>query len=399
MPKLTKRIVDAAEIRATEYFIWDDDIPGFGLRVLPSKRKSYIVQYRAGRRSRRMNLGLSTVLTCEQARTRAIAIVAAAKNGEDPAAKRDADRQAITVKELAERFDKEHISVRVKESTAKGYRRMLERVIIPALGRHRVTEVTRADIAKIHHDLRHIPYDANRCLEIISKMFSLAEMWGLRPEGTNPRKHIKKYPEEKRERFLSAAELRRVGEVLREMEDEGVELPSAIAAVRLLILTGCRLGEIMTLKWEYVDFAGKALRLPDSKTGAKVVHLGQPAVEVLQKIERVEKNPWVIVGTKPGARLSDLQPFWQRVRARAGLKDVRIHDLRHTFASTAVAAGQGLPMIGKLLGHTQVQTTARYAHLAADPVKDAAERVASSLAQTIGAQRAGKLAGAADEAG
>lgn len=385
MPKLTKRIVDAAEIRATEYFIWDDDIPGFGLRVLPSKRKSYIVQYRAGRRSRRMSLGLSTVLTCEQARTRAITTIAAAKNGEDPAAKRDAERQAITVKELAERFDKEHISVRVKESTAKGYRRMLERVIIPALGRHRVTEVTRADIAKIHHDLRHIPYDANRCLEIISKMFSLAEMWGLRPEGTNPRKHIKKYPEEKRERFLSAAELRRVGEVLREMEDEGVELPSAIAAVRLLILTGCRLGEIMTLKWEYVDFAGKALRLPDSKTGAKVVHLGQPAVEVLQKIERVEKNPWVIVGTKPGARLSDLQPFWQRVRARAGLKDVRIHDLRHTFASTAVAAGQGLPMIGKLLGHTQVQTTARYAHLAADPVKDAAERVASSLAQTIGA--------------
>ena len=385
MPKLTKRIVDAAEIRATEYFIWDDDIPGFGLRVLPSKRKSYIVQYRAGRRSRRMSLGLSTVLTCEQARTRAIAIVAAAKNGEDPAAKRDADRQAVTVKELAERFDEEHISVRVKESTAKGYRRMLERVIIPALGRHRVTEVTRADIAKIHHDLRHIPYDANRCLEIISKMFSLAEMWGLRPEGTNPRKHIKKYPEEKRERFLSAAELRRVGEVLREMEDEGVELPSAIAAVRLLILTGGRLGEIMTLKREYVDSAGKALRLPDSKTGAKVVPLGQPAVEVLQKIERVEKNPWVIVGTKPGARLSDLQPFWQRVRARAGLKDVRIHDLRHTFASTAVAAGQGLPMIGNLLGHTQVQTTARYAHLAAAPVKEAANQVSESIATMIGA--------------
>jgi integrase len=247
-----------------------------------------------------------------------------------------------------------------------------------------VTEVTRADIAKIHHDLRHIPYDANRCLEIISKMFSLAEMWGLRPEGTNPRKHIKKYPEEKRERFLSAAELRRVGDVLREMEDEGIELSSAITAVRLLILTGCRLGEIMTLKWEYVDFAGKALRLPDSKTGAKVVHLGQPAIDVLKKIERVEKNPWVIVGTKSGARLSDLQPFWQRVRARAGLKDVRIHDLRHTFASTAVAAGQGLPMIGKLLGHTQVQTTARYAHLAVDPVKDAAERIASNLAQAIG---------------
>jgi integrase len=159
------------------------------------------------------------------------------------------------------------------------------------------------------------------------------------------------------------------------MESEGIELASAIAATRLLILTGCRLSEIMTLQ---------ALRLPDSKTGAKVVHLGQPAVEVLRKIERVEKNPRVIVGSKPNARLTDLQPFWQRVRAHAGLKDVRIHDLRHTFASTAVASGQGLPMIGKLLGHTQVQTTARYAHLAADPIKQAVESVAASLHSALG---------------
>jgi integrase len=139
----------------------------------------------------------------------------------------------------------------------------------------------------------------------------------------------------------------------------------------------------MTLKWEHVDISGKSLRLPDSKTGAKVVYLGQPAVDVLERIERIKENPWVIVGAKPGARLTDLQPFWQRVRARAGLKDVRIHDLRHTFASTAVASGQGLPMIGKLLGHTQVRTTARYAHLAADPVRDAADQVASAIAASL----------------
>ena len=384
MPKLTKRVIDAAEIQAAEYFIWDDELPGFALRVLPSGRKGYIVQYRAGRRSRRMSLGPSTVLTCEQARTRAIGIIAAARNGDDPAAERDAERKTITVKELAERFDKEHVSVRVKETTAKGYRRLIERTILPALGRHRVTEVTRADIAKLHHDLRHIPYEANRCLEVISKMFSLAEMWGLRPDGSNPRKHIKKYAEEKRERFLSPAELKRVGDVLREMEDEGIELSSAIAAARLLILTGCRLGEIMTLQWEHVDLAGMALRLPDSKTGAKVVHLGQPAIDVLTGIKKVDKNPWVIVGTLPGARLTDLQPFWRRVRARAGLNDVRIHDLRHTFASTAVASGQGLPMISKLLGHTQVQTTARYAHLAADPVRTAADAVANTLSNALG---------------
>ncbi len=383
MPKLTKRQVDAAEIQAADYFIWDDDLAGFGLRVMPSGRKGYMVQYRVGRRSRRISLGASTVLTCAQARTRAIAVLAAARNGVDLAAKRDADRQAITVKELAERFDTEHVAVRVKESTAKGYRRLLKLTILPALGRHRVTEVTRADVAKLHHDQRHIPYEANRCLEVVSKMFTLAEMWGLRPDGTNPRKHIKKYPEEKRERFLSQAEMRRVGEVLRDMEAEGVELPSAIAAVRLLMLTGCRLGEIINLKWEHVDLTDRALRLPDSKTGAKVVHLGQAPIEVLTKIVKVPRNPWVIVGTLPGARLSDLQPFWQRVRARAGLKDARIHDLRHTFASTAVASGHGLPMIGKLLGHTQVQTTARYAHLAADPVRLAADTVSGQIAENI----------------
>jgi integrase len=388
MAKLTKRVVDAAEIRASEYFLWDEELPGFGLRVLPSGRKRYIIQYRAGRRSRRISLGPSTVLTCEQARGRAITIIAAAKKGDDPAARRDADRRAITVKQLADRFEKEHIELRLKPSTAKGSKRMLERFVIPRLGNHRVNEVTRADIAQLHHDLRHIAYDANRCLEMISKMFNLAEMWGLRPDGSNPRKHIKKYPEEKRERFLSPAELKRVGEVLREMEAEGIELPSSIAAARLLILTGCRLGEIMTLQWEHVDIPGKALRLPDSKTGAKVVHLGQPAVEVLEKIEHLDGNPWVIVGTLPGARLIDLQPFWQRGRARAGLKDVRIHDLRHTFASTAVASGQGLPMIGKLLGHTQVQTTARYAHLAADPVLKAANQVSAEIAILLNGQAA-----------
>lgn len=167
-------------------------------------------------------------------------------------------------------------------------------------------------------------------------MFNLAEMWGLRPDASNPRKHIKKFPEEKRERFLSVAELKHVGEVLREIEQEGIELPSSIAATRLLILTGCRLGEIMMLRWEHVDIPGKALRLPDSKTGAKVVHLGQPAIDVLDNMKRLEGTPWVIVGAPPGARISDLQPFWQRIRVRAGLKDVRIHDSRHTFASTAV---------------------------------------------------------------
>ncbi len=215
-------------------------------------------------------------------------------------------------------------------------------------------------------------------------MFNLAELWGLRPDGTNPRRHIKKYPEKKRERYYSPAELQSIGRVLREMEAEGLEYQSAINAIRLLLFTGCRLNEIMKLEWEWVDLDNAALHLPDSKTGAKTVHLGQAAVNILRNVEKLLGNPYVITGKNPGQRLTDLQPFWQRVRARAGLKDARIHDLRHTFASIAVSNGKSLPMIGKLLGHSQVQTTARYAHLAVSPVIDAANDVTALIENQLG---------------
>ncbi len=392
MSKLTKRTIEALAPRDVDYIAWDQDIPGFGVRVMPSGRKSFVLQYRAGRRSRRMVLGYTNVITPEQARTMATHHLAALRGGIDPLAERDAGRDAVTVGDLAARFDAEHIAVHLKPSTQKEYRRSLEKFILPCFGNRPIAEVSREEVARFHHKYRHVPYQANRCLEILSKMFNLAELWGLRPDGSNPRKHIRKYREEKRERFLSAAELRRVGEVLREMEMEGLELPSAIAAVMLLILTGCRLNEIMTLKWEYVDVDAGVLNLPDSKTGAKTVYLGKPAIDTLRRLPSLPGNPWVIYGTKPGGRFIDLQPFWQRLRARAGLKDARIHDLRHTFASAAVAAGQGLPMIGKLLGHTQVQTTARYAHLAADPVKAAAESVSSVIAQAVLGEERNKAA-------
>ena len=263
MGKLTKRSIEALAPREIDYIAWDNDVPGFGVRVMPSGRKSFVLQYRAGRRSRRMVLGYVNVVTPEQARAMAIQHLAALRQGVDPLAERDAGRDAVTVKDLAARFDAEHIAVHLKPSTQKEYRRSLKKFILPFFGNRPIAEVSREEVARFHHKYRHVPYQANRCLEILSKMFNLAELWGLRPDGSNPRKHIKKYREEKRERFLSAAELRRVGEVLREMEAEGLEMPSAIAAVRLLILTGCRLNEIMTLKWEYVDLDVGVLNLPD----------------------------------------------------------------------------------------------------------------------------------------
>ena len=249
--------------------LWDGDLPGFGVRVLPSGRRSYLVQYRIGHRSRRITLGPHGVLTTDQARGMAIEALAEVRSGGDPAEERKERREALTVQALAARFDAEHIAVHLKESTAREYRRNLRRFILPVLGRHKVLEVTRADVARFHHDLRHIPYQANRNLEIISKMFNLAEMWGFRLDGSNPRRHLRKYPEQKRERFLSASELGRLGEVLNAMEQERLELTSAIAAVRLLVLTGCRLNEIMKLRWEHVDLSLGLLRLPDSKTGLK----------------------------------------------------------------------------------------------------------------------------------
>lgn len=247
-----------------------------------------------------MVLGYVNVVTPEQARVMAIQHLAALRHGIDPLAKRDGNRDAVTVKDLAARFDAEHIAVHLKAS--KEYRRSLKIFILPAFANRPIVEVSREEIARFHHKYRHVPYQANRCLKILSKMFNLAELWGLRPDGSNPRKHIKKYRDEKRERFLSTAELRRVGEVLREMEVEGLELPSAIAAVMLLILTGCRLNEIMTLKWESVDLDAGVLNLPDSKTGAKTVHLGKPPIDTLRRLSPLPGNPWVIHGIKPGGR-------------------------------------------------------------------------------------------------
>ncbi len=383
MPRLTKRVVESVAPRDKEFYVWDAEIPGLGLRVLPSGRRQYIVQYRAGRRSRRLSLGPSSILSPEQARNRALSILAEVRGGKDPAEDRDENRNALLVKELAQRFDDQHISVRLKPMTAREYRRALKKIILPKIGRMTVKNITRADIARFHHDMRSRPYQANRCLAIISKMFNVAELWGLRADGTNPTRLIPKYPERSRERFLTMAEIKHLGGTLREIEAEGKEMPSAILAIRLLLYTGCRLNEIMTLKWEYVDLEAGMLHLPDSKTGAKTVYLGKPAIELLEKAPVIVGNPWVITGALPGARLTDLQPFWQRVRARAGLEGVRIHDLRHTFASTAVAAGHSLPIIGKLLGHTQVQTTARYAHLAASPAMIAADSITSVLDQAL----------------
>ena len=265
--------------------------------------------------------------------------------------------------------------------------------------KQRVGSVTTVDVAELHGSLSHIPYQANRTLGVLSKMMNLAGTWGMRDRHSNPCEDIERYPEHKRERFLSPGELERLGKTLTAAEGSETETKYAIAAFRILLLTGCRLSEIQTLEWRHVDLLQKELRLPDSKTGAKTVHLGDAAVALLETLPRVKDNPYVIVGKKEKTHLTDLQHPWQRIREAAGLDDVRIHDLRHTFASSGLLVGEGLAMIGKLLGHTQVQTTARYAHLAADPVKQAATKISDRLALALFGANYKPSSGKAEQSG
>ena len=381
MIKLTKRNVDAAQPKETDYFVWDSETKGFGLRVLPSGVKSYLIQYRSGGRTRRLSLGKHGVLTPDEARKLAREHLVSVANGGNPSEDKRLYGNAPTMSAICDRMMKEHVLHACKPSTQKEYQRSIDLFIKPALGTHKVQDVTRQDISKLHNANQHRPYQANRTLGVLSKLFNLAEEWGLRPDGSNPTRHVKKNREVKRERYLSPTEINRLGQALRDSEQDGTESPYMVAALKLLILTGCRLGEIQQLKWEYIQ--GNALNLPDSKTGAKKVYLGQTALEALAEIERQPGNPHVICGKLPGSYLTDFQRPWRRIRTRADLEDVRIHDLRHTYASGAVSMGESLPMIGKLLGHTQVQTTARYAHLQDAPMHEAADRVSAALGAAL----------------
>ncbi|MDE0342640.1 MAG: site-specific integrase, partial [Deltaproteobacteria bacterium] len=367
-----------------ERVVWDDDIKGFGVRVHPTGRKVYIVKYRHEGRSVKVTIGPHGPVTPAAARARAAEIVTLAKTGRDVAGKTLRNGGGATVVDLAQRFMQEYAPAHLRPSTARLYRKIIDNRILPRLGKRRVGDIGKNDVAALHHEMRDVPGHANRTLSVLSRMLTLAEVWEMRPEGVNPCRHVKKYPEHRRERFLSDDEYRRLGAALRDAEREGFASPSAIAAIRLLMLTGCRSGEITSLRWEYVDLDKGELRLPESKTGSRVVHLGEPAIEVLRGIPRLEDSPWVLPGVKRGKHIAYLHDSWRRVLDRAGIESLRIHDLRHSFASGGLLVGEGLPMIGKLLGHNRVTTTSRYAHLANDPVKAAANRIASRIAQVTG---------------
>ena len=384
---LTNRAVAALKVERDMVY-WDRDLPGFGIRVYPGGGKVYIAQAREpDRTTRRVTVGRHDVLNADQARQRAAFIITRIRAGEDPVPLPLAARLngGPTVADLAERYLEEHAAVRIKPRTQLRVRGMLSNYILPALGRLPLEAVERNDIVEFHQKLSDYPVTANKCVKVLSHMYRLGAGWGLVPEGFNPCRSVEKYPERSRERFLTDAEFTRLGRVLDEAVDSGAAPLTAVTAIRLLMLTGCRKSEILTLRWSDVDLDAGELRLADSKTGPRAVHLPPTAVELLEALPRRKDSPWVFPGNDRDGRYSGggLDHAWRTVRAAAGLEDIRMHDLRHSFASRALALGETLPVISKLLGHSDIETTARYAHLARDSIHDAAERIADSIAADI----------------
>lgn len=384
MPKLSKPLIAALNPTDQDVVVWDSSLPGFGLRAKASGVKTFVIQYRnRSGRSRRLSVGSLGKVTLDQARKEAVKLLGQVAAGADPAEERRMRLRSETILQLADVYMKEHCAGRCKPRTIEAHTWLLNKLIKPRLGRRKLLELRPVDIAKMHADLQSTPYNANRALGLLRAMLNCAERWEMIPRGSNPAAVIKPYPERKRERFLSADELKSLMDALDTAEAEESINHYEAAAIRLLIFTGCRLSEITTLEWDSVDLANPRIVLERHKTdqhGAKIIPLNAPALRVLTDLPRVDDNPYVIVGQKTGKYLINLQKPWRRVRKAAGLDDVRIHDLRHSFASFAIGAGVPLALIGGLLGHRSVQTTARYAHLANDPLKHATNVVGGLFA-------------------
>ena len=414
--RVTKRAVDALQCPAGKDrdFLWDDALAGFGVAAFPTGRKVYVAQYRKDGRSRRVSIGEHGRLTPDEARSQAKTILGAVETGADPIAERRAARAVRAFADVTNDFLRLHVQTKRKSRTGDEYERILKAHILPAIGSKRVLDVRRADVAKLHGKMSDRPYEANRTLALVSAVWNWASRRDEVAEADNPAKGIERYPEQGRERFLTSDELARLGAALAEGETAGLAYaidetkpgvkhaakaenrrtmldPFAVAAIRLLILTGARLREILDSKWSQVDLERGVIFLADSKTGKKPIYLSAAAQAVLAGIPRIEGNPHVIAGARDGAPRADLKKPWAAVKRAASLEGVRLHDLRHSFASFGAGAALGLPIIGKLLGHSQAATTHRYAHLDADPMRRAVETIGATIAAAMEGNKGGEV--------
>ncbi len=402
--KITKRVVDSLK---PGNVTWDSELRGFGIRC-QRRDKTYVLKYRFQGRQRWLSIGRhGSPWTPDKARNEALRLLGMVADGLDPAVTRDETKADLTVTELCSLYVAEGCTTK-KESTIDRDRGRIERHIKPLLGKKRCRSITRTDVERMMQDIANGKTaadiktgvrgraiisggkgTASKAVTLLGAIFTFAVNRGLRPD--NPVQGVQTFKATKYERFLSPVELGQLGEVLSEAETEGVN-PSAINAIRLLVMTGCRKSEILTLRWQDVEFERSCLRMAESKSGAKIVPVGAAVLKLLEGLPRLDGNDYVLPGSKQRKHFVGLPKIWRRIRDRAGLSDVRLHDLRHSFASVGAAGGDSLFMIGKLLGHRQSGTTARYAHLADDPLKAAADRIAGTIAAAMkGAAEGGEV--------
>jgi integrase len=413
MPKISKRIVDAANtpLNADRTFIWDSEVRGFALMVTRRGTKSYIVQYRTAEgRSRRTTIGRhGSPWTPEAARQRAIDMLRGVHQGIDPLDVKAQARAALSVAELTDLYLKEGPMEKPnkKRRSWETDQSCIERHINPLIGSKIAKSMTKLDISRFQSDVasgktakeertgvrgRAIIKGgkgiAARSLAVLSAMLSFAADRGI--VSSNAAKGVHPYKGRPRERFLTDAEVTSIAEALDGLERESAIPAVTTIAVKLLLLTGCRKNEILSLKWEHVDFDRHCLRLPDSKTGAKIVPIAAAALGILSELPKT--SVWVLPACKGSGHYVGLQKHWEVVKRRAcaltsqmlNLGDVRLHDLRHSFASFAVMNGAPLYMVGKLLGHKQTRTTEIYAHAAEDPLRATAELATQRIASAMG---------------
>jgi integrase len=399
MPRLTSKVVAAATPRERTYDIADDGLAGFCVRVTPAGCKTFSIRYRSPTGDlRRLGLGRFPAVRVEDARKRARQLLGEVARGEDPQATRKARQRAESVADLCKWYLEEYVPAKKRSAQSRRTdacyvrKHLMKR---PELARKSVAAVSEHDIERLKREMADRPGAFRKVRTILRICFHRAEKLGVRPKGSNPCEEVKPDPERRMERFLSAQERKRLEEELVKastikQQRKGHIAPGAADAIRFLGLTGMRSGEVVeTLCWHHVDWDHECLRLDKSKTGAKNIQLSEAALEFLRaRYTGQPRERPVFVGDR-GGRLLHIGRTWRMIRAKAGLKDVRLHDLRHAFASDAVMAGVPLAFVGKLLGHKHVSTTQRYAHIADDVLRNAANVAAHRItAATAGPARA-----------
>jgi integrase len=396
--RIARRFLETTEAkhRKGELWIWDTEVRGFYARHQgrEGSRWFYGVKYRIGGKARYHVIGEDgtgtgkpepVTWTPETARKEAERVRGLLRDGKDP----DTGRSMPTLREFSECYLEQHARPFKKPRSIEEDEGLFERHLIPAFGDLRLDRIDQDAVTRFAQERKAKPITANRALALLSHVYTKAAEWGLVPRTLNPVQGVPRFRERRRERFLSAEELGRLGVALRELEAENEVSRFALAAIRLLIFTGARPSEALGLTWEMVDLERGLLNISDSKTGAKVIHLSPPAQQLLVRLPHLNGEARVFPPVKRGATEADLESAWSRVRERAKLDGVRLCDAaRHSFASLAVSGGASLYLVGGLLGHRKTSTTQRYAHLSADPLRAVNDAVGQRLAAALEGRKA-----------